>query len=308
MTLKSETIKAEALRLGFSACGIAVAAPLDEAHTARYKSWLANGCHGDMDYLSRGVEMRLNPKLLVEGAESVVSLAMNYFPEREMSPGGYTFARYAYGRDYHDVVRERLRRLMQALGLTEFVDGRIFCDTAPIDERYWAVQAGIGWTGRSGQLILPSSGTYFFLGEMVLTHKVDVYDTPIPARCGTCRRCIEACPTGALRGDGTLDARKCLSYLTIEHRGEIPVESAEKMGNCIYGCDRCSEACPWNSFASPTTETAFAASEALLAMSPSDWSNLSPEQYRALFKGSAVKRAKYEGLVRNVEAVKRKNE
>ncbi len=304
--LHSETIKAEAKCLGFSACGIARADAIDETHSLRYKQWLEAGCHGEMDYLARGLDMRLDPRLLVEGARSIVSVAMNYFPKQELPEEGYTFARYAYGKDYHDVMRERLRELMRALALTEFVDGRPFCDTAPIDERYWAVRAGLGWTGRSGQLILPQAGTYFFLGELVLTHEADAYDSPMPNRCGNCNKCVEACPTGALRGNGTLDARKCLSYLTIENKGDIPGEYAEKMGNCIYGCDRCSEACPWNRFSRPTSEEAFAATADFLNMQPCDWQSLSEEQYRHLFKGSAVKRAKYTGLLRNIEAAKKK--
>ncbi len=305
MILHAQTIKAEAERLGFSACGIAPAAAIEEAHSLRYKQWLAEGCHGEMDYLARGLEMRLDPRLLVEGAQSVVSVAMNYFPNQELPKDGYTFARYAYGKDYHDVVRERLRELMRALHLTEFADGRPFCDTAPIDERYWAMRAGLGWTGRSGQLILPQAGTYFFLGELVLTHEVATYDSPMPNRCGNCSKCTDNCPTGALCGDGTLDARKCLSYLTIENKGEIPLQYAEKMGNCIYGCDRCSEVCPWNHFARPSSEAAFAPGADFLSMTPADWQNLSEEQYRHLFKGSAVKRAKYTGLLRNIEAAKK---
>ncbi len=304
LTLHSETIKAEALRLGFSACGVAPAEVVDEAAASRYAAWLADGCHGEMGYLERGLEMRLDPRKLVEGARTVVSVALNYYPAREMDAAGYTFARYAYGKDYHDIMRHKLRQLMAALSLADYADGRCFCDTAPIDERYWAWRAGLGWTGRSGQLVLPSAGTYFFLGELVLIHPADAYDAPMTDGCGTCRRCVAACPTGALRGDGTMDARRCLSYLTIEHRGEISDETGEKMGRCVYGCDRCSEACPWNRFACPTSEIAFAASDELLAMTPEDWQKLSEERYRELFKGSAVKRAKFEGLQRNLKAVK----
>lgn len=301
--LSAQQIKAEAARLGFSACGLSVAAPVDEAHARRIREWVAAGRHGEMNYLERNLELRLNPCLLVEGARTIVSVALNYYTEAALSPHGYQFARYALGRDYHDVVRERLRELMAAIGLKEHEDGRVFCDTAPVDERYWAVRGGLGWCGRSGQLIIPGAGTYFFLGELILTREADHYDAPQASRCGACRRCVEACPTGALLGDGTLDARRCLSYLTIEYRGDLPAGTAAKMGHCVYGCDRCAEACPWNSFARPTTVEDFQPSASLQRMTTDDWTALTPEQYRALFKGSAVKRAKYDGLVRNIRAI-----
>lgn len=301
--LSAEQIKAEAQRLGFSACGLSVAAPVDEEHAERLRRWVSEGKNGEMDYLERHLELRLNPCLLVEGARTIVSVALNYYTDAQLSPHGYQFARYAMGRDYHDVVRERLRQLMSALGLKEHEDGRVFCDTAPLDERYWAVRSGLGWCGRSGQLIIPGAGTYFFLGELVLTRAADHYDAPQPSHCGTCRRCVEACPTGALLGDGTLDARRCLSYLTIEHRGALPSGTGEKMGHCVYGCDRCAEACPWNRFARPTAVADFQPNEALRRMTTDDWAALTPEQYRVLFKGSAVKRAKFDGLLRNIRAI-----
>lgn len=296
-------IKAEARRLGFSACGLAPAGPVSAERGARIRKWLAAGRHGTMDYLARNVEKRLDPRQVFEGARTVVSVALNYYPAVSVGTAeGYTLARYAYGRDYHDVVRERLRALMAALGLQEFADGRVFCDTAPIDERYWAVQAGLGWQGRNCQLIVPGAGSYFFLGELLLRHEADAYDRPLPPRCGTCRRCLEACPAAALSADG-IDARRCLSYLTIEHRGPLPAAAGMQMGRCIYGCDRCAEVCPWNRFASPSDETAFRPSAALCDMSAADWQTLTVERYRALFKGSAVKRTKFEGLVRNIRAV-----
>lgn len=298
--LSAAQVKAEAARLGFSACGLAPAGPVDSRRAQAVMRWLAEGKHGGMDYLARHMPLRLDPRRLVEGARTVVSVALNYSPARTL-PGGYTLARYAYGQDYHDVVRHKLRQLMTALGADGC--GRAFCDTAPVDERYWAWRCGLGWTGRSTQLIIPRAGSYFFLGELILTLPADRYDTPVPSRCGTCRRCIDACPTGALSPDGTLDARRCLSYLTIEHRGPLPPGAAARMGRCIYGCDRCAEACPWNRFASPTREESLQPRAALLAMTPAAWRALTVEQYRALFRGSAVKRAKYDGLLRNIRAV-----
>ncbi len=302
-TISSRQVKAEAQRLGFYACGLAPAGPLEETYANRVRQWIAEKKNGDMAYLANNLEKRLNPRLLVEGAETIVSVALNYYTGAQLSPSGYAFARYAQGADYHDIVREKLRRLLAALRLEEHTDGRVFCDTAPVDERYWAMRCGLGWNGRSGQLIIPGAGSYFFLGELILTHKADAYDRPAISRCGSCNRCIAACPTGALLGDGTLDARRCLSYLTIEHRGDIAPETAQRMGHCIYGCDRCSEACPWNRFALPTAEPRFLPSPELRNMTTADWHGLTVEQYRKLFKGSAVKRAKYEGLLRNIQAV-----
>lgn len=300
--LQADRVKAEALRLGFSACGLSPAAPLRADHAARRLRWLREGRHAGMDYLARNLALRLDPRRLVPGARTVVSVALNYFVPAAPA-AGYTFARYARGLDYHDVMRDRLRRLLGALGLEEHRHGRVFCDTAPIDERYWAVRGGLGWQGRNGQLIVPGAGSYFFLGELVLTLPADRYDRPVPSRCGTCRRCLDACPAGALLGDGQLDARRCLSYLTIEHRGALPPGTGELMGRCAYGCDRCAEVCPWNRLARPTGVTEFAPRPELLAMTDEAWRALTPEDYRRLFKGSAVKRAKYEGLMRNISAL-----
>ena len=193
-----------------------------------------------------------------------------------------------------------LARLRHLYG--EAIEGRAFCDTAPVMERYWACQAGIGWKGKNQQLIIPKAGSAFFLGELFLNVETE-YDAPIENRCGTCRKCIEACPTGALSEENGLDARRCLSYLTIENRGEIPAEWSEKMGTTLYGCDRCQQACPHHRYAEPTEVDEFSPSAQFLAMKPTDWAQLTVEQYRQLFKGSAVKRAKYEGLVRNIRCV-----
>lgn len=300
--LISRTVKAEAARLGFCACGLAPAAPVDAAHAAYVRRWLAAGCQGEMDYLARRLELRLDPRQLVPGARTVVAVALPYAPTAALRPDGYALARYALGRDYHDVVRERLRRLMAALGLHEDADGRPFCDTAPVDERYWAVRCGLGWTGRNRQLVVPGYGSYVFLGELVLCRPADAYDVPLAPRCGGCRRCLDACPAGALTADG-LDARRCLSYLTIEQRGPLPPGTGARMGRCIYGCDRCAEACLWNVRLAHAADPAFEPSPALRAMTAAQWHALSPEDYRALFRGSAVRRAKYEGLLRNIRAV-----
>ena len=316
-TLSSETIRSEAALLGFSACGMAPAAPVSAERAAEYETWIAEGRHAGMDYLARNVEKKLNPKLLVEGARTVVSLAVNYYTPLESDlpsfsqaqslkadengENRWTLGRYALGTDYHEVVKGMLRKLMEALHLEEGVDGRCFVDTAPIDEKYWAVACGLGWRGRNSQLIIPGAGSYFFLGELVLVHEVDHYDHPMKPHCGSCHRCVNACPAGALYADGLLDARKCLSYLTIEHRGPLPEGTGTLMGRCFYGCERCASVCPWNRrFASPTQVEALMPRQSILDMNAEDWRNLTIERYRELFRKSAVKRAKYEGLMRNI--------
>ena len=312
-TLSAKIIKQAAERLGFTACGMAPAERVAPWQEARVREWLDEGKNGEMAYLENNVEMRLDPRLLVPEAKTVVSLALNYYQSEEMAEEGYHFARYAYGKDYHDVMRRKLRELMQQLGLKEYEDARPFCDTAPVDERYWAWRCGLGWIGRNTQLIVPRkhgnklqpAGSYFFLGELITTREVDQYDSPIASRCGNCRACLDACPTKALT-EGGLDARRCLSYLTIEYRGELSDEIGDFLKDCIYGCDRCSEACPWNNLALPNTETDLQPSEEFLSMTQDDWNNLTIEQYRKIFKGSAVKRAKYEGLTRNIRLAAKK--
>lgn len=303
MWLDSAHVKAEAERLGFARCGMAKAEPVDEAFAQHYRAWLEAGCQAGMHYLENHLDKRFDPRLLVPGVRTVVSVAMNYYPAR-VAPG---IAWYAQGKDYHDLLRERLNQLMQAIG----AHGRCFVDTAPVPERYWAWRCGLGWIGKHSQLVVPHQGSAFFLGELFIEEDVDVYDRPMKNLCGHCRRCLDACPTGALGSEklkveaeepAAFNSNKCLSYLTIEHRDELPFWAGEKMGDMFYGCDRCLRACP-HLHGVPTTEPLLQPSEALLSMTPTDWQQLTLEQYRLLFKGSAVKRAKYEGLMRNLQAM-----
>lgn len=298
-----DKIKAEALRLGFFACGFAKAAPVDEETARMVRGWLQAGHQADMDYMANYTEKRLNPLLLMPGVKTIVSLAMNYAPAHEIQEDGYQLAAYALGQDYHDVMKQRLHKLAAAfLGPDE--EYRAFVDTAPVLERYWAEQAGIGWTGRHHQLIIPQAGSMFFLGELFLAIELPP-DTPMKNHCGTCRQCLDACPTQAIYPCGNktcFDSNRCLSYQLIENRGELSAEAKQKMGNIIYGCDRCQRACPWNRYAKPNDTQEFQPNEALTKMTPQDWQHLTMEEYRALFKGSAVKRVKYEGLMRNIRA------
>lgn len=303
-----DKIKAEASRLGFFVCGFARAEPVSEAMRRHYLGWLADGRNADMAYLGNNLDKRFDPRLLMPGVKTIVVVAQNYFPARRLPEGEPQIADYALGLDYHDIVKQKLRQLAATVGIADY---RAFVDTAPVLERYWAVRAGLGWIGKNQQLIIPHAGSEFFLGELFVTVELPP-DEPLPNRCGTCHRCVDACPTHALSlpatcvegyGDITrFDARLCLSYQTIENRGELTVGAKAAMGDTFYGCDRCQRACPWNRFAKPSTEPLLQPREELLAMTRQKWENLTEEDYRRLFKGSAVKRAKYEGLMRNIKA------
>ena len=301
--LKSNNIKAQAQRLGFIACGLAKAEPVAEPFATHFRRWLELGYHAEMDYLCRNIEMRLQPDLLVPGVQTVVSLAMNFMPAVHQP----AISLYAQGRDYHDVLRERMRQLMEVCGL----EGRAFVDTAPVLERYWAWKSGVGIYTQGGLIAVPGYGPTVFLCELFLTAEADHYDSPLPQplpRGGGEKAAQEKPPSsgGGLEGgfcpaltrEG-LDARRCISYQTIEHRGPLPADI--RLGHTFYGCDRCLRAAPQFAESHPTAEPAFQPSEALLGMKPEDWRNLTEEQYRMLFKGSAVKRAKFEGLKRNIE-------
>ena len=297
--LSSEQIKAEAKALGFFACGIAKAESVSASHADMFRRWLDTCGYADMDYMARNIDKRLNPLLLMPDVKSIVSVALNYAPGERIPEGELQFAAYALGLDYHGIVKSRLHTLASRLGLTTY---RAFCDTAPVLERYWAAQSGIGWIGHNHQLIIPHAGSMFFLGELFIDIELD-YDSPVTPHCGTCHACLDACPTGAISTQRPFCSSRCLSYLTIENRGDIPSDIASKMGDTVYGCDRCLNACPWNRFATPTNDPLLRPKAELLRMTRADWQHLTVEQYRRLFKGSAVKRAKYEGLMRNIGCV-----
>lgn len=299
----SQEIKALAAEAGFDACGISAAGPVDEGHAAFFRKWLEDGRNADMHYMAGYEDKRLNPALLAAGAKSVISLALNYHQERRIDKRQWQIATYAYGKDYHTVVKSMLHalalKLRDVLGINVL---GVYCDTAPVLERYWAWRGGLGWIGRNTQLIIPGKGSNFFLGEILVDVETD-YDSPMDSRCGDCMRCVNACPGKALCAAGGLDAGRCLSYLTIEYRGDMSGEQAVKLGNRIYGCDTCQDVCPHNSCAAGTNVEEFVLSPALAGMDKADWLVLTEERYRELFKGSAVKRAKYAGLCRNIKAV-----
>lgn len=305
LRLSSRYIKTEASALGFFACGVAKADAISNDEAVRLRLWLDRKNYADMSYMANHTDKRLDPRLLMDGLKSIVCVALNYSPARRIPENELQFAAYALGQDYHDIVKAKLHALAAKIGIEHY---RVFCDSAPVLERYWAVQAGLGWVGKNHQLIIPNAGSMFFLGELFLDVELE-YDSPVKSRCGSCHACIDACPTGALclnsneETANEFNATLCLSYQTIENRNDIPVELASKMGNTIYGCDRCQVACPWNRFAKPTTEQLLQPREELLQMTRERWNNLTIDEYRRLFKGSAVKRAKYEGLMRNIRAI-----
>ncbi len=295
-------IREEAHRLGFAFVGFARAERMDE-EAIRLEAWLQQGFHGQMGYMENYFEQRVDPRLLVDGARSVVSLVYNYYPEKQQNdPQAPQLAKYAYGEDYHFVLKRKLRALLEFIQ-TEIgeVNGRCFVDSAPILERDWARRAGTGWVGKNTLLIHPKAGSFFFLAELILDLELQ-YDGPIKDYCGTCTRCIDACPTDAIAPQGYLmDGSKCISYLTIELREALPESFRGKMANWMFGCDICQDVCPWNRFSQPHQEPAFEPQPDLLDMTKADWEDLTEEVFQKVFRRSAVKRAKYGGLRRNIE-------
>ena len=300
LEIKDELVR-RALAAGFDDCRVARAE--SPAHADEFRAWLEQGAAGEMDWIARGAEKRCDPELVLPGARSVVVLAMNYYQGRSQNEEGRSGARgriaqYALGEDYHDVMLAKLRELDGFLGS---LGGRqkIYVDTGPVLERDFAAEAGVGWHGKSTMLLNRSLGTWFFLGEILTTLELPA-DPPQVARCGTCTRCIDACPTGAITAPHELDARRCISYLTIELKGSIPLEFRPLIGDRIYGCDDCLDACPWNRFAQVSRESAFAARPAVAQMTLRDFLALDDEGFRTLFRGSPIKRIKRRGFLRNV--------
>lgn len=297
----TELIRNEAQRLGFEFVGFARAERLD-AEARQLEKWLNQQAHGKMAYMANHFDLRIDPTLLVPGAKSVICLTFNYFnPEKQSDPEAPKLATYAYGEDYHHVIKAKLKALLNFMR-TEIgeIDGRCFVDSAPVMEREWAKRAGLGWNGRNTLTIHPKKGSFFLLAEIICDLPL-LYDDPIRDHCGTCRRCVEACPTEAISPEGYfLDASKCISYLTIELKEEIPASFQGKMDHWMFGCDVCQEVCPWNRFSTRHTEPAFEPHPDLLDMTQRDWQELTEEVFGRVFKKSAVKRAKFGGLKRNI--------
>lgn len=299
----ADLIKKRALELGFDSCGIARAEFL-ESEAPRLENWLKQGMHGQMSYMENHFDMRLDPRLLVEGAKSVISLTYNYFSEKVQRQDSYKIAKYAYGTDYHFVVKEKLKELLNFIQeeIGE-VNGRAFVDSAPILEHAWAQKAGIGWVGKNSLTLSKQKGSFFFLSELILDLEL-AYDEPIKTdHCGTCTQCIDACPTEAILPGRTVDGSKCISYFTIELKQEIPEEMSGKFNDWIFGCDICQDVCPWNRFSLPNQEEKFHPKEELLNYSKSDWEEITEDVFKKIFQKSPVKRTKFEGFKRNIKFV-----
>ena len=296
----TDFIKATARKLGFSFCGISRAEFLAE-EAPRLEEWLRRGNHGSMSYLENHFDKRLDPSLLVPGAKSVVSLLYNYFPEKDLSAQtGYKVAKYAYGEDYHFVVKDKLKVFIEEIRRSVgAVEGRAFVDSAPVMERAWAKRSGLGWIGKNSLLLNREGGSFFFLAELIIDLDLE-YDGPVRDYCGSCTACIDACPTQAIAEPYVVDGSKCISYFTIELKEEIPEEAKGKFENWIFGCDICQDVCPWNRFSKPHAEPRFTPSEELRKMTTSQWRELTEEVFQKIFKDSAVKRTKFSGLRRNI--------
>lgn len=283
-------------------CGISKAGFLEE-EAPRLEAWLRNGYHGEMQYMENHFDKRLDPTKLVEGARSVVSLALNYYPEAQQAdPRAPKISKYAYGTDYHFVIKDKLKCLLEVIKeQIGDVEGRAFVDSAPVLDKAWAKKAGFGWVGKNSNLLSKQSGSFFFLAELIIDLELAYDIAPTRDHCGTCTRCIDACPTEAIVGPYIVDGSRCISYLTIELKNEIPGEFKEKMDNWMFGCDVCQDVCPWNRFSVLSTEPAFTPSEELLGFTHADWEEITEETFRRVFKNSPVKRTKYSGLKRNID-------
>lgn len=297
----SEWIKAQAKELGFSFCGISKAFFLEE-EAGRLEAWLQQGRNGQMAYMANHFDKRLDPTLLVPGAKSVVSLLYNYFPTEDLAQeDSYKIAKYAYGEDYHFVIKYKLKELMKYIHATiGEVEGRVFVDSAPVMERSWAQKSGLGWMGKNTLLINKGHGSFFFLAELIIDLPL-APDGPVQDYCGTCTRCIDACPTNALTDPYQLDASKCISYLTIELKEAIPKEFEGQMEDWVFGCDICQDVCPWNRFSKPHQTPEFEPHPALAEFSRKDWEELTEEVFKEVFRKSPVKRTKYAGFKRNID-------
>jgi epoxyqueuosine reductase len=301
----TKLVKQVALDLGFQFCGISKTDFLEE-EAPRLEKWLNENKHGDMTYMENHIDMRLDPRVLVPGSKSVVSLMLNYYPEQKQRSDSYQISKYAYGVDYHFIIKDKLFHFLEILR-TEIgeIDGRVFVDSAPVMDKAWAAKSGLGWQGKNGMLIHPKNGSFFFLAELIIDLEL-IPDGPIKDYCGTCTKCIDACPTDALNTPYVVDGSKCISYLTIELKDAIiPSQFKNQMENWAFGCDICQDVCPWNRFSIAHNEPAFNPHPKLLDLSKGDWEEMTEELYREIFKKSPIKRTKFEGLKRNVEFLKK---
>ena len=294
-------IKTEAQRLGFLSCGISKAEFLDQ-EAPRLENWLNKNMHGEMHYMENHFDKRLDPTKLVEGSKSVVSLLLNYYPSEfqkdDLAP---KISKYAYGKDYHFVIKDKLKDLLNFIyeEIGE-VDGRAFVDSAPVLDKTWATRSGLGWMGKNGNLLTQQVGSFYFIAELIIDLELD-YDSPVTDHCGSCTACLDACPTNAIVEPYIVDGSKCISYFTIELQDNIPTEFKGQFDNWMFGCDICQDVCPWNRFSKSHSEPLFDPHPDLLSMSKKDWEEITKDVFNNVFKNSAVKRTKFSGLTRNIK-------
>ncbi len=306
MTIKeryTQGIKTEAKRLGFLSCGISKADFLED-EAPRLEKWLNNNMHGEMGYMANHFDKRLDPRLLVDGAKSVVSLLLNYYPEEAQKNDTYKISKYAYGNDYHHVIKSKLRELQTFISeeIGE-VGGRAFVDSAPVLDKAWAAKSGLGWIGKHSNLLTQQVGSFYFIAELIIDLELE-YDHAVTDHCGTCTACIDACPTEAIVDAHVVDGSKCISYFTIELKNEIPTAYKGKFDDWAFGCDVCQDVCPWNRFSKPHSEPLFNPHPDLLAMTKKDWEEITEDVFRKVFQKSAVKRTKFAGFQRNINFLK----
>jgi epoxyqueuosine reductase len=297
-------IKAAAKSLGFDYCGIALAEKLDE-DARRLETWLNKGFQGSMNYMQNYFDLRIDPTKLVPGAKSVITLLLNYFPDQKQNTNAPQVSKYAYGKDYHDVIKDKLKTFLVLIKENiGDVHGRGFADSAPVLEKSWAQKSGLGWVGKNGNLITKNEGSFFFIATLITDLELETDDPFIKDYCGTCTKCIDTCPTDAILPDKVIDGSRCISYFTIELKDLlIPAEMKGKFENKLFGCDICQDVCPWNRFSKPTLETAFTPLREILNFSKNDWADLTEESFKIIFKDSPLKRAKFQGIKRNLKFI-----
>ncbi|WP_264552304.1 tRNA epoxyqueuosine(34) reductase QueG [Flavobacterium sp. N2038] len=299
----SKFIKSEAKRLGFLSCGISKAGFLEQ-EAPRLEKWLNKNHNGQMGYMENHFDKRLNPTLLVDGGKSVVSLLLNYYPSESQNKESFKISKYAYGQDYHFVIKEKLKELLHSIqeNIGE-VSGRAFVDSAPVLDKAWAAKSGLGWIGKNSNLITQKVGSFYFIAELIIDIELE-YDHAVTDHCGSCTACIDACPTQAILAPYIVDGSKCISYYTIELKENIPNEMKGKFDEWMFGCDTCQDVCPWNRFSKAHSEPLFNPNPDLLSFSKQDWEEITEETFRAVFKNSPIKRTKFDGLKRNINFLK----
>ncbi|HXB44187.1 MAG TPA: tRNA epoxyqueuosine(34) reductase QueG [Puia sp.] len=304
MAAHSHMIKQFAAQTGFDYCGIARALPLEE-DARRLEAWLGKGMHGSMQYMENYFDLRIDPSKLVPGAKSVITLLLNYFPAQRQNTDTPKISKYAYGRDYHIVIKEKLIELIELIRLNiGEVNGRGFVDSAPVLERAWAVKSGLGWVGKNGNLINKKSGSFFFIATLIVDLELEYDNVFAKDYCGTCTKCIDACPTDAILEDKVVDGSKCISYFTIELKDAlIPETMKGRFDDWMFGCDICQDVCPWNRFAKPAGETDFSAVPEILHFNTRDWAEITEESFKKIFQNSPLKRAKLNGIKRNLKFI-----